>query len=220
MRPTRQSKLGQGIKPSARAQLRTRPPTADEVQTHGFTALRLPRLQQAARRVIPTEPIFVHGACLLPLVNSYPSLSERGTVVSLSFAGTSMAIYWLALKFLRRSGLLRRLWEEQVLDVRRSRVSVGTLISLADHFHILLAFSGLFLYAVNGIFVLGEGRSWQASLYTGLMAFNLKGFDDHQTVTEPMVRAICLALSLLNTLFVGFFAAAFLKPFLQVFGHK
>jgi hypothetical protein len=208
-------------KPSHRARARTRLPlTADDVGTHGFTALDLPEVARRAPNVVPTEPLFVHVAYLLPLANCYPSLSQVHTRVALAFALMASAIYWAMRGKLRRSGLLRRLWAEQVLDVARSRVSAGVLISIADHFHILLAFVGLFLYAVNGIHYFGTSRTWSDSLYMGLMAFNLKGFDDFQITTVVAVRVICASLSVLNTLFVGFLAAAFLKPFVIVFGHK
>lgn len=204
---TRRRKPPQAQAPAASPPSQTPPPAE-------------PVLAQTKGRVIPTEPLFVHVGIALPLLNVYPAISAQyALIVCLVFVGLGIAAYWSILRFLRQSGLIKRLWNDQVLHPAKSRVSVGAVLSLLDHLHIVLVFGGVFLFCVNALYWLEPKKTWLQSLYMGFMAFNLKGFDDF--VPESILaRFVCASLSVLNVLFVGFLAAAFLKPFVIVFGHK
>jgi len=172
-------------------------------------------------RITPTEPLFVHVGIALPLTNVYPAVSSPYALLACaSYVVLAVAAYWAVRRWLRGNGLIERLWQDQVLDPAKNRVSVGTILSLLDHLHIVLVFVGAFLFAVNALYWLEPSKSWVQALYMGLMAFNLKGFDDFAIPQSTSARAVCAALSILSVLFVGFLAAAFLKPFVIVFRHK
>ncbi len=169
-------------------------------------------------KVFPSEIFFVTLGVTLPFLTA-PRTECCVQLACGAYLAVTITLYWIIKRWLRDSGTLATLWTNQVLDPERSRVSAGVLLSALEHLHIVFVFGGIFLFLVNILDRVQPGLSWMNALYTALMAFNLKGFDDFAPKSD-LARAVCALLSVISILFTGFIGIVFLKPFLIVFKHK
>jgi hypothetical protein len=170
-------------------------------------------------KVFPSEIFFVQLGILLPSL-TIPRDEILAVLVCVTYTVMTTVTYWFIKSRFRDSGTLNKLWETQVMNKEKSRVSAGVVISMIDHLHIMFFFGGIFLFMVNLLFWFQPaGSTLTDALFTGLMAFNLKGFDDYPAKTIP-ARLVCAVLSIISVCFTAFLGLVFLKPFLPVFGHN
>lgn len=149
-----------------------------------------------------------------------PLWEKVAVPVCMTYFVVCVLTYWIVKLRLRDTRVLEETWRDQVLDDTKSRVSVGVILSILEHLHIIFVFGGVLLFSVNALYWIEPKKSWLDALFMACMAFNLKGFDDFQIPETMAARIVCALLSILSVLFVGFLAAAFLKPFVIVFKHK
>ena len=173
--------------------------------------------QAAKTKAFPSEIFFVTLGVALPFFTA-PRAERHAQVACGAYLTVTIILYWIIKRRLRDSEALARLWANQVLNPERSRVSAGVILSALEHIHIVFVSGGIFLFLVNILFRVQPGLSWMNALYTALMAFNLKGFDDFAPKSD-LARAMCALLSIISTLFTGFIGIVFLKPFFIVFKH-